>query len=90
VTASDPKQIPAASSTATAVVSAPASTTKVEPLRDAATVLAVVISLFSLWRTSRKEKRERLQSIDDDYWIRSVIGPIALELSGIRFSGRLS
>jgi hypothetical protein len=82
VTASDPKQIPAASSTATAVVSAPASTTKVEPsitLRDAATVLAVVISLFSLWRTSRKEKRERLQSIDDDYWIRSVIGPIALE-----------
>lgn len=82
VIASDAKQIPSTSTTAAAVVSVPASTTKVEPsitLRDAATVLAVVISLFSLWRTSRKEKRERLQSIDDDYWIRSVIGPIALE-----------
>lgn len=42
-------------------------------------VIALVISFGGLLYTLRKDKKARIQSIEDDYWIRKVISPIALE-----------
>jgi hypothetical protein len=42
-------------------------------------VIALIISLGGFLYTFKKDKKERLQSIEDDYWIRKVISPIALE-----------
>lgn len=47
--------------------------------RDVGTIAAIVISMLSLGYGLKKDSRARRQSIDDDYWLRKVIGPIAIE-----------
>lgn len=49
------------------------------PYRDLASAFALLVSLGTAFYTYRKDRRARKQSIDDDYWIRKVIGPIAIE-----------
>lgn len=54
----------------------------IKPSTTASTVisiLALIISLGGLLYTLRKDKKARLQSIEDDFWIRKVISPIAME-----------
>lgn len=40
---------------------------------------ALIISFGGLLYTLRKDKKARVQSIEDDYWIRKIISPISLE-----------
>lgn len=40
---------------------------------------ALLISIGGFIYTLRKDKKSRLQSIEDDYWIRKIISPISLE-----------
>jgi hypothetical protein len=42
-------------------------------------VFALVVSACVALYTLRKDRRARLHSIEDDYWLRKVIGPIAIE-----------
>jgi hypothetical protein len=42
-------------------------------------VIALLVSLGSFWYGWSNDKKVRLQSIEDDYWIRNVISPIGLE-----------
>jgi len=42
-------------------------------------VFAIALSLLNFLYTSLKDKRARRLSIEDDFWIRSVLEPIAIE-----------
>lgn len=42
-------------------------------------IFALIISIGGLMYGLYKDRKSRLQSIEDDYWIRKVISPIALE-----------
>lgn len=42
-------------------------------------IVAIVLSLWSLLYTKRKEARARQQSIEDDYWLRKVVSPVSIE-----------
>jgi hypothetical protein len=44
-----------------------------------AAIIALIISGLSFWYSLYKDKVARRQSIEDDFWIRKVLGPILIE-----------
>jgi hypothetical protein len=42
-------------------------------------VIALLISIGGFYYSLQKDRKARLQSIEDDFWLRKVISPIALE-----------
>ena len=48
-------------------------------LAIAASGFAVLLSLISLFYSHQKDIKARRQSINDDFWIRKIISPIAIE-----------
>ena len=42
-------------------------------------LLALGVSVWSFWYNRSKDARSRLQSIEDDYWLRKVVSPMSIE-----------
>jgi hypothetical protein len=50
-----------------------------EALMGLISTLALMVSIGTLWYTRNKDVKTRRQSIEDEFWIRKVLSPIALE-----------
>lgn len=42
-------------------------------------LLALTLSGFSLYYTLKKDRRARLQSVQDDFWLRKIVSPVSIE-----------
>lgn len=52
---------------------------RVISFQNLGTIIALIVSAGSVVYAYKKDQRARRQSIDDDYWIRSVIHPVFIE-----------
>lgn len=71
-------QVPAAPGPTIVCVNRPESSLK-DYLAPAISFLALLLSLGTIRYTYRKDAHSRRQSVEDDFWLRKVISPIALE-----------